>query len=376
MDKTCDEFSGKCYQLKSDFPGPEQPQQPQLQQQDQGYQEDHVEEIIAVEPVLAMEEDCVPGVPTPGVDNCHNKEEQVGNPVTEESKPAAVAITRPNCNPAQPCIAGIPVPGIGCCTEEEREILMEFQAAQHKPVEVLVVPLSPATQQKQQEQESEQQQQEQQQQEQQQPVVEVQKEEQPASVAEEVPKPKELAVPLDCNPDPACIPLKEITPGVMDCCAQTISSDPLLTQDTPVIAEGVVERQQQEPEAVAVAAEAESVPATPEVKEIEEELQEARIERVKEIEMELDEAKEELRQQEEGMKQQEEEMKQLEEPESNSNSEDINSIAAEETQSEVTAQVIEGEQNAPKVELPSEADAGVTARVFEWGPGHVPPNDA
>lgn len=375
MDKTCDEFSGKCYQLKSDFPGPEQPQQPQLQQQeipleraqiqpqqpqqqqqDQGYQEDHVDEIIAVEPVLAMEEDCVPGVPTPGVDNCHNKEEQVGNPVTEEFKPAAVAITKPNCNPAQPCIAGIPVPGIGCCTEEEREILMEFQAAQHKPVEVLVVPLSPATQQKQQEQESEQhqqgqQQQEQQQQEQQQPVVEVQKEEQPASVAEEVPKPKELAVPLDCNPDPACIPLKEITPGVMDCCAQTISSDPLLTQDTPF-------------------------PATPEVKEIEEELQEARIEQVKEIEMELDEAKEELRQQEEEMKQQEEEMKQLEETESNSNSEDINSIAAEETQSVVTAPVIEGEQDAPKVELPSEADAGVTARVFEWGPGHVPPNDA
>ena len=309
------------------------------------------------------------------MDNCHNKEEQVGNPVTEESKPAAVAITKPNCNPAQPCIAGIPVPGIGCCTEEEREILMEFQAAQHKPVEVLVVPLSPATQQKQQEQESEQQQQEQRQQEQQQPVVEVQKEEQPASVAEEVPKPKELAVPLDCNPDPACIPLKEITPGVMDCCAQTISSDPLLTQDTPVIAEGVVERQQQQPEAVAVAAEAESVPATPEVKEIEE-LQEARIEQVKEIEMELDEAKEELRQQEEEMKQQETEMKQLEETESNSNSEDINSIAAEETQSVVTAPVIEGEQDAPKVELPSEADAGVTARVFEWGPGHVPPNDA
>ena len=399
MDKTCDEFSGKCYQLKSDFPGPEQPQQPQQsqqpqqeipleraeiqppqQQQDQGYQEDHVDEIIAVEPVLAMEEDCVPGVPTPGVDNCHNKEEQVGNPVTEESKPAAVAITKPNCNPAQPCIAGIPVPGIGCCMEEEREIHRQFQAAQHKPVEVLVVPLSPATQQKLREQESEQQQQGQQQpvaevQKEEQPVAEVQKEEQPAAVAEEVPKPKELAVPLDCNPDPACIPLKQITPGVMDCCAQTISSDPLLAQDTPVIAEGV-ERQQQQPEAVAVAAEAESVPATPEVKEIEEELQEARIEQVKEIEMELSEAKEELRQQEEELRQQEEEMKRLEETESNNNSKDINSIAVEETQSVVTAPVLEGEQDAPKVELPSEADAGVTVRVFEWGPGHVPPNDA
>jgi hypothetical protein len=155
----------------------------------------------------------------------------------------------------------------------------------------------------------------------------------------------------------------------MDCCAQTISSDPLLAQDTPVIAEDVVERQQQKPEAVAVAAEAESVPATPEVKEIEEELQEARIEQVKEIEMELSEAKEELRQQEEGMKR-------LEETESNRDSEDINSIAVEETQSVVTAPVIEGEQDAPKVELPSEADARVTARVFEWGPGHVPPNDA
>jgi DNA repair exonuclease SbcCD ATPase subunit len=208
-----------------------------------------------------------------------------------------------------------------------------------------------------------------------QPVAEVQKEEQPAAVAEEVPKPKELAVPLDCNPDPACIPLKQITPGVMDCCAQTISSDPLLAQDTPVIAEGV-ERQQQQPEAVAVAAEAESVPATPEVKEIEEELQEARIEQVKEIEMELSEAKEELRQQEEELRQQEEEMKRLEETESNNNSKDINSIAAEETQSVVTAPVLEGEQDAPKVELPSEADAGVTVRVFEWGPGHVPPNDA
>jgi hypothetical protein len=135
MDKTCDEFSGKCYRLKADFPGPEQ------QQQDG-------DDVNEVEPALALEKDCLPGARTPGVDNCHEKEKQAGMPVTRKAKPAAAAVTKPNCNPAQPCIAGIPVAGIGCCTEEERAIQRQFEA-QHKPVEVLAVPLSrAATQQK------------------------------------------------------------------------------------------------------------------------------------------------------------------------------------------------------------------------------------
>jgi hypothetical protein len=195
-----------------------------------------------------------------------------------------------------------------------------------------------------------------------QPGLEVQREQQPVA-EEEVPKPKVLAVPLDCNPDPACQPLKEITPGVMDCCAKTVSLDRLLAQDTVVAAEGIVEQQQQQPEAAVVTPEAAAI-FSPEVKELQEELQEAKEEQVQEIEKELEEAKEELKEQEES--------------DGNSNSGDIISDVGEDTPSLATAPVIEGEQEAPKVvELPSEADAKFEARVFEWGPGHeVVPNDA
>ena len=375
MEKTCDELSGKCYRLKGDeafhFVEPEQQQQQQQQieqqqqqqqieqtehaevqpeqqkQQQQGFQGDRVDEVISVEPVLAMEEDCVPGVPTPGVDNCHSKEEQVGNPVAEEVHPA-FANTRPNCNPAKPCIAGVPVAGIGCCTEEERAIHVRLDAhVEHRPVEVLAVPVAMHQEQQQEAVVVPQ------------PGLEVQREQQPAT-EEEVPKPKVLAVPLDCNPDPACQPLKEITPGVMDCCAKTVSLDRLLAQDTVVAAEGIVEQQQQQPEAAVVTPEI----LSPEVKELREELQEAKEEQVQEIEKELEEAKEELKEQEES--------------DGNSNSGDIISDVGEDTPSLATAPVIEGEQEAPKVvELPSEADAKFEARVFEWGPGHeVVPNDA
>ena len=297
-----------------------------------------------------MEEDCVPGVPTPGVDNCHSKEEQIGNPVTEEVHPA-FANMKPNCNPAKPCIAGVPVAGIGCCTEEERAIHVRLDAhVEHRPVEVLAVPVALHHEQQQEAVVVPH------------PGVEVEREQQPAA-GEEVPKPKVLAVPLDCNPDPACQPLKEITPGVMDCCAKTVSLDRLLAQDTVVAAEGIVEQQQQQPEAAVVTPEAAAI-FSPEVKELQEELQEAKEEQVQEIEKELEEAKEELKEQEES--------------DGNSNSGDIISDVGEDTPSLATAPVIEGEQEAPKVvELPSEADAKFEARVFEWGPGHeVVPNDA
>ena len=373
MEKTCDELSGKCYRLKGDeafhFVEPEQQQQQQQQQQQkelehaevqpeqqqqeeqQGFQGDRVDEVISVEPVLAMEEDCVPGAPTPGVDNCHSKEEQVGNPVTEVVHPAFFANTKPNCNPAKPCIAGVPVAGIGCCTEEERAIHVQLDAhVEHRPVEVLAVPVAVHHEQQQEAVVVLQ------------PEVEVQREQQPAA-GEEVPKAKVLAVPLDCNPDPACQPLKEITPGVMDCCAKTVSLDRLLAQDTVVAAEGIVEQQQQQPEAAVVTPEAAAI-FSPEVKELQEELQEAKEEQVQEIEKELEEAKEELKEQEES--------------DGNSNSADIISNVGEDTPSLATVPVIEGEQEAPKVvELPSEADAKFEARVFEWGPGHeVVPNDA
>jgi phosphopentomutase len=146
----------------------------------------------------------------------------------------------------------------------------------------------------------------------------------------------------------------------MDCCAKTVSLDRLLAQDTVVAAEGIVEQQQQQPEAAVGTPEI----LSPEVKELREELQEAKEEQVQEIEKELEEAKEELKEQEES--------------DGNSNSGDIISDVGEDTPSLATAPVIEGEQEAPKVvEIPSEADAKFEARVFEWGPGHeVVPNDA
>ena len=344
MEKTCDELSGKCYHLKGDDafhfvkPESESDSEQQQQQQQQGFEGDRIAEVIAIEPVLAMEEDCVPGVPTPGVDNCHNKEEQVGNAVTEEvertQQPAAF-VTKPNCNPARPCIAGVPVPGIGCCTEEERAIYMRPEAQEHKPVAVLAVPLS-AHQKEEQEARRRQRQQEQEQQEQQEQqdaVVIPQPGVDSSADVQEVPKPKELAVPLDCNPDPACQPLKEITPGVMDCCAKTVSLDYSATQDAAVEQQlAVVAPVVVPPEAAAI--------ISPEMKDMEANLEEEQ-ETVRKIEKELEDAKQALKAQEESI-----------------------SISGVEEEAQ------QQQQRTPQGDLPSEADAKFEARVFEWGPGH------
>ena len=339
MEKTCDELSGKCYHLKGDdafhFVKPEsesdsEQQQQQQQQQQQGFEGDRIAEVIAIEPVLAMEEDCVPGVPTPGVDNCHNKEEQVGNAVTEEvekTQQQAAFVTKPNCNPARPCIAGVPVPGIGCCTEEERAIYMRLEAQEHKPVAVLAVPLSAHQKE---EQEARRRQQQQQQQD---AVVIPQPGVDSSADVQEVPKPKELAVPLDCNPDPACQPLKEITPGVMDCCAKTVSLDYSATQDAAVEQQlAVVAPVVVPPEAAAI--------ISPEMKDMEANLEEEQV-TVRKIEKELEEAKQALKAQEESI-----------------------SISGVEEEAQ------QQQQRTPQGDLPSEADAKFEARVFEWGPGH------
>ena len=343
MEKTCDELSGKCYHLKGDdafhFAKPESESESEQQQQQQGFEGDRIAEVIATEPVLAMEEDCVPGVPTPGVDNCHNKEEQVGNAVTEEvertQQPAAF-VTKPNCNPARPCIAGVPVPGIGCCTEEERAIYMRPEAQEHKPVAVLAVPLS-AHQKEEQEARRRQRQQEQEQQEQQEQqdaVVIPQPGVDSSADVQEVPKPKELAVPLDCNPDPACQPLKEITPGVMDCCAKTVSLDYSATQDAAVEQQlAVVAPVVVPPEAAAI--------ISPEMKDMKANLEQEQV-TVRKIEKELEDAKQALKAQEESI-----------------------SISGVEEEAQQQQQ-----QRTPQGDLPSEADAKFEARVFEWGPGH------
>ena len=344
MEKTCDELSGKCYHLKGDdafhFAKPEsESEQQQEQQQQQGFEGDRVAEVIAIEPVLAMEEDCVPGVPTPGVDNCHNKEEQVGNAVTEEvekTQQQAAFVTKPNCNPARPCIAGVPVPGIGCCTEEERAIYMRLEAQEHKPVAVLAVPLSAHQKE---EQEARRRRQQQQQQQQQDAVVIPQPGVDSSADVQEVPKPKELAVPLDCNPDPACQPLKEITPGVMDCCAKTVSLDYLATQDAAVEQQlAVVAPVVVPPEAAAI--------ISPEMKDMEANLEEEQV-TVRKIEKELEEAKQALKAQEESI-----------------------SISGVEEEAQQQQQQQQQQQRTPQGDLPSEADAKFEARVFEWGPGH------
>ena len=128
--------------------------------------------------------------------------------------------------------------------------------------------------------------------------------------------------------------LKEITPGVMDCCAKTVSLDYSATQDAAVEQQlAVVAPVVVPPEAAAI--------ISPEMKDMEANLEEEQ-ETVRKIEKELEDAKQALKAQEESI-----------------------SISGVEEEAQQQQQ-----QRTPQGDLPSEADAKFEARVFEWGPGH------
>jgi hypothetical protein len=289
MEKRCDELNGRCYVLKDGstlppliqqyaLPEPELAQQAPFQSSFPIIHEEQVNEVISVEPVLAMEETpptarancnaaepCIAGVPVPGIGCCSAEErtrqiqwdmEHVQQQQQQQQQPelvvvdsAAAAVSpvpvvafqeavaaaatehRPNCNAAEPCIAGVPVAGIGCCTADQRTRQIQWDAEHplelqqiisnevHRAVEVLEVPLPQPEQQQQPEQPQPQQQQQQQQ-------------------------GKHLSVPLDCNPDPACVPLTEIVPNVMDCCAPEYRNDIIY----PVVIDVVVSEPEPQPQ--------------------------------------------------------------------------------------------------------------------------------
>ena len=80
-------------------------------------------------PECNVAEECIPGVPIPGI-GCCNEAEKALIIADAQSRQKIDPVTGVPCNTDSNCVAGVPIPGIGCCESAESTVGLEEQQTQ------------------------------------------------------------------------------------------------------------------------------------------------------------------------------------------------------------------------------------------------------